>query len=174
LQGFENCKAVWSVPAPLAVWAVYVRETDPTEGVDPIEWCLLAIGQVSSAAEAETCLCWYCLRWHKEDWYRMLKIGSGIEVLRHGTTDRLKRAIGIRLVIAGHIMPMTLLGRECPVLPAEVLFSDLEVRALTGYAKKTGHHQPDSVRACDWPPASASISITAMTHRPDIKLVGVA
>ena len=66
----------------------------------------------------------------------MLKSGCGIEALRHETADRLKRAIGIRLVIAWRIMLMTLLGRECPELPAEVLFSDLEIRALTGYAKK--------------------------------------
>ena len=67
----------------------------------------------------------------------MLKSGCGIEALRHETADRLKRAIGIRLVIAWRIMLMTLLGRECPELPAEVLFSDLEIRALTGYAKKS-------------------------------------
>jgi len=122
--------------APLAVWAVYVRETNPPEGTDPIEWCLLTTCQVSSVAEAETCLHWYCLRWRIEDWHRVLKSGCGIEALRHETADRLKRAIGIRLVIAWRIMLMTLLGRECPELPAEVLFSDLEIRALTGYAKK--------------------------------------
>jgi len=122
--------------APVAVWAVYVRETNPPDGADPIEWCLLTTCQVSSVAEAETCLRWYCLRWRIEDWHRVLKSGCGIEALRHETADRLKRAIGIRLVIAWRIMLMTLLGRECPELPAEVLFSDLEIRALTAYAKK--------------------------------------
>jgi hypothetical protein len=31
---------------------------------------------------------------------------------------------------------MTLLGRETPELPAEVLFSDLEVKVLSAYGKK--------------------------------------
>jgi len=32
---------------------------------------------------------------------------------------------------------MTLLGRECPELPAEVVFSDLEIRVLKSFVKKT-------------------------------------
>ena len=49
---------------------------------------------------------------------------------------RLRRAIAINLVIAWRIMLMTLLGREAPELPAEVLFSDIEIRTLRAYAKK--------------------------------------
>ena len=44
--------------------------------------------------------------------------------------------ISINLVIAWRIMLMTLLGRETPGLPAEVLFSDIELRTLRAYAKK--------------------------------------
>ena len=44
--------------------------------------------------------------------------------------------IGINLVIAWRIMLMTLLGRETPELPAEILFSDVELRTLHAYAKK--------------------------------------
>jgi len=33
-------------------------------------------------------------------------------------------------------MLMTLLGRECPELPAEVLFSDIEIDVLNVYAAK--------------------------------------
>jgi len=32
---------------------------------------------------------------------------------------------------------MTLLGREAPELPPEVLFSNLEIKVLKKYAKKT-------------------------------------
>ena len=66
----------------------------------------------------------------------MLKSGCGIEDLAHKTAERLKRAIAINLVIGWRIMLMTLLGRTCPELPAEVLFSDLEVRVLRAYAEK--------------------------------------
>jgi hypothetical protein len=33
-------------------------------------------------------------------------------------------------------MLMTLLGRQCPDLPADMLFSDLEIEVLQAYAKK--------------------------------------
>ena len=33
-------------------------------------------------------------------------------------------------------MLMTLLGRTCPELPAEILFSDIEIEVLAAYAKK--------------------------------------
>jgi hypothetical protein len=33
-------------------------------------------------------------------------------------------------------MLMTLMGRETPELPSEVLFSDLEIKVLRAYAKK--------------------------------------
>ena len=56
--------------------------------------------------------------------------------MQHKTSKRLERAIAINLVIAWRIMLMTLLGRECPDLPAEVLFSDPEIEVLQAYAKK--------------------------------------
>ena len=71
-----------------------------------------------------------------EDWHRVLKSGCAIEALAHKTRTRLERAIAIRLVIGWRIMLMTLLGRTCPELPAEVLFSDIEIEVLTAYAKK--------------------------------------
>ena len=66
----------------------------------------------------------------------MLKSGCRIEWLAHQTAERLKRAIAINLVIAWRIMVMTLLGRACADLPAEVLFSDLEINVLRAYAAK--------------------------------------
>jgi len=45
---------------------------------------------------------------------------------------------GNSLVIAWRVMLMTLLGRATPALPMAVLFSELELRVLEAYAKKTG------------------------------------
>ncbi|MGB5832283.1 MAG: IS4 family transposase [Thiohalocapsa sp.] len=121
---------------PLSVWAVYVHESDPPQGVEPIEWCLLSTSPIASLQEAQTCLRWYCLRWRIEDWHRVLKSGCRVEALRHETAERLKRAIAIRLAIAWRLMLMTLLGRECPDLSASVLFSDLEIEVLQAFAQK--------------------------------------
>ena len=120
----------------LKLWVVHVLEASPPADAEPVEWFLLTTCSITTAAQAQECLGWYCLRWRIEDWHRVLKSGCRIEALQHKTAERLKRAIAINLVIAWRIMLMTLLGRECPDLPAEVLFSDPEIKVLQAYAKK--------------------------------------
>ena len=135
---------------PITVWVVHVLETSPPADAKPVEWFLLTTREITETGQAQECLRWYCLRWRIEDWHRVLKSGCRIEALQHKTAERLKRAIGINLVIAWRIMLMTLLGRECPQLPAELLFSDLEIEVLQAYAKKKRIAQPtrlgDAVR----------------------------
>ncbi len=121
--------------APVHLWAVHGVEQAPPEGVEPIEWFLLTSREISSVADAQQCLQDYALRWRIEDWHRVLKSGCKIEELGHQRAERLERALAINLVIAWHIMVMTLLGREIPELPAEVLFSDLEIEVLQAYSK---------------------------------------
>lgn len=121
---------------PIAVRVVHVVEGNPPQGAEGIEWFLITTMDIASVQEAEQCVRWYCLRWRIEDWHRVLKTGCRIEQLAHKTAERLKRAIAINMVIAWRIMLMTLLGRQCPELPAEVLFSDLEIQVLQAYAKK--------------------------------------
>ena len=119
---------------PIALWAVHAIEEAPPAGSQAIQWYLLTTMEISSPEQAEQCLAWYCLRWRIEDWHRVLKTGCQIEQLRHETAERLKRAIAINAVIAWRIMLMTLLGRETPDLPADLLFSDLELKVLDAFA----------------------------------------
>jgi hypothetical protein len=121
---------------PIDIWVVHALEENPPAKGGAVEWLLLTTVNISSPKVAEECLRWYCLRWRIEDWHRVLKSGCAIEDLTHKTADRIRRAIAINLVIAWRIMVMTLLGREMPNLPAEVLFSDVELRTLQAYAKK--------------------------------------
>lgn len=122
--------------APIKLRVVHVQETSQPKDDDPVEWFLLTTCDVSSPEQAQQCLCWYCLRWRIEDWHRVLKSGCCIEKLQHKTAQRLERTIAINLVIAWRIMLLTLLGRECPQLAAEVLFSDIEIQVLKAHAKK--------------------------------------
>ncbi|MEA3291515.1 MAG: IS4 family transposase [Pseudomonadota bacterium] len=128
---------------PIDIWVVHAREKNPPTNAKAIEWFLLTTIDVSVATAAEQCLRWYCLRWRIEDWHRVMKSGCRIEDLEHQTAERLRRAIAINMVIAWRIMLMTLLGRESPELPAEVLFSDVELRTLQAYAKKKETPPPE-------------------------------
>jgi hypothetical protein len=127
---------------PIAIWVVHGLEENPPSNSEPVEWFLLTTMEITSAKDIEQCIRWYCLRWRIEDWHRVLKSGCRIEDLAHETAERLRRAIGINLVIAWRIMLMTLMGRETPELPAKVLFSDIELRTLQAYAKKNGFTPP--------------------------------
>ncbi len=133
--------------APIGVWIVHVRERKPPPGTKPIEWFLLTTLPITSPEQAEQALTWYCLRWRIEDWHRVLKTGCRIEQLAHHSAERLERAIAINLVIAWRIMLMTRLGREVPELPAELLFSELEITVLGAFAKSRGLPPPANLGA---------------------------
>lgn len=126
----------------LRLWVVHVRETRAPAGVAAVEWFVLSTREITTVEQARECLRWYCLRWRIEDWHRVLKSGCRVEALQHKTAARLKRAIAFNLVIAWRIMLLTLLGRQAPELPADILFSDLEIEVLQAYAKKTASNDP--------------------------------
>ena len=128
--------------APIKLTVVHVQETSQPKEDEPVQWFLLTTCEVSTPEQAQQILRWYCLRWRIEDWHRVLKSGCNIEKLQHKTALRLERTIAINLVIAWRIMLLTLLGRECPQLAAEVLFSDLEIQVLIATAKKTNPTPP--------------------------------
>ncbi|MDP2876307.1 MAG: IS4 family transposase, partial [Holophaga sp.] len=115
---------------PMDIWVIHALEENPSSTAKAVEWFLLTTIDIVSAEDAEQCLRWYCLRWRIEDWHRVLKSGCRVEDIAHASAERLRRAIAINLVVAWRIMLMTLLGRETPDLPAEVLFSDVELKTL--------------------------------------------
>ena len=132
-------------PAPLTV--VHAREIRAPAKGKRLEWFLLTTLPVKDAEQARRVLSWYALRWRVEDYFRVLKTGCRVQQLQHQTADRLKRAIAIHAVIAWRIMLMTLLGREDPDLPAQLLFSDLEIRVLDAFAASRGYPPPEDLGA---------------------------
>lgn len=127
---------------PIPLWIVHMVEENPAVGVKPIEWFLLTTVEVASPELAEHLVDYYCLRWRIEDWHRVLKSGCRIEELRNESANRLERALAIYLVIAWRVMLMTLLGREVPDLPPDVLFSDIEVEVLGAFANSRRDLKP--------------------------------
>lgn len=117
-------------PQPLEMYAVDVQEPDPPQGAKPVHWLLLSSLPIASKKQALRCLRSYNLRWRTEEWYRLLKSGCAIEAHQHQTADRLARAITIDTVVGWRVMLLTLLGREAPDLPCELIFSSHECKLL--------------------------------------------
>lgn len=143
-----------TIPAPrgtpagipsVSLSVVHARETEAPVKGKRLEWFLLTTLPVTDAETAQQLLSWYALRWRVEDYFRVLKTGCRVQQLQHHTAERLKRAIAIHAVIAWRIMLMTLLGREDPDLPAQLLFSDLEIRVLGAFAASRGFPPPEDL-----------------------------
>ena len=110
--------------------ALSVVEADPPKGATKLRWFLLTTIPILSRKQALRCLRWYTKRWRIEEWHRVLKSGCNIEAHQHRSLQKLARAIAIDTVIAWRVMLLTLLGREVPEIPAEVVFSAWECRLL--------------------------------------------
>ena len=94
---------------------------------------------------AEEVLQWYRLRWRIEDFFRVLKSGCEVERLAGRRAVRIARAVAINAVIAWRLLLLTLLGRDTPELPAELLFSEIEIRLLEDFAQLRRLERPDNL-----------------------------
>lgn len=130
---------------PLWVQAVHVREPSEPPTGKRLEWLLLTTCQVRTREDAEQVLNWYRLRWRIEDWHRMLKSGCKVEYLRHRRVEGLERAVAINGVIAWRLTTMTLLRRQTPESPAELLFTEIELMALKDFASERELPEPTNL-----------------------------
>ena len=121
---------------PIKLWMVHLVEVDAPADIKPIEWFLITTRPVKNAADALQCVRWYRARWRIEEWHRVLKSGCNIEKVKNRTAGNIKRAIAVDLVVAWRIMLMNLLARQRGELPAELIFTPLELEVVKTYAQK--------------------------------------
>jgi hypothetical protein len=119
------------------VWAI---ESQPPEGMEPIEWMLLTSVPTHTLEEALERLGWYGRRWTIESWHRVLKSGCQIEARQFGDVQRFMRATALFAVISWRILYATMLGRLDADLSCEVLLPQLEWEAL--YCRTHGTTTP--------------------------------
>ena len=128
------------------VTALLAQEIDPPTGVEPIEWLLLTSLPVDTAEQAAEKLRWYLCRWQVEIFFRILKSGCKVEELQLEKLERLEPALAFYLIIAWRVLHLTMLGRECPELPCDVVFAEQEWQAVYIVAtRKPPPEQPPSL-----------------------------
>jgi hypothetical protein len=121
---------------PVELWLLHAcEETPPADGSKPIQWMLLSTIAIENSDAAIQVLGYYAKRWRIEDWHRILKTCCRVEEPAHQDSECLMRLVAINMVIAWRIHLMTLLGREVPQLPMELLFSDLEIAVMRRYSQ---------------------------------------
>ena len=109
---------------------VWVREANPPAGEDPVEWMLLTSLPVETFAQACLVADYYACRWQIEIYFKVLKSGCQIEKLQLETADRIKPCLALYMIVGWRVLYATMLGRNCPELSCEVIFSAAEWKAV--------------------------------------------
>lgn len=126
----------------LELYAVYVVEKDPPQGVEALEWLLVTDLSVTTFDEAVEKVRWYCLRWRIEVFHKILKSGLHVEQCRLQTADRLIRYLTVMSIIAWRIYWITLIARTNPELPCTQLLEEDEWKVLYSKINKTRSYPP--------------------------------
>lgn len=122
---------------PIAMTLVQAKEINPPKGSQPIVWRLLTNRQITTANQACELIDWYRCRWEIEMFFDVLKIGCAVEKLQLNTKARVEKALTLYMIVSWRVMYLMRLGRNCPDLPADLVFDPLEWRSSYLLAKKT-------------------------------------
>jgi len=109
---------------------VWVRETNPPAGEEAVEWILLTSLPVETFEQACLVADYYACRWQIEIYFKILKSGCQVEKLQLETADRIRPCLAMYMIVAWRVLYATMLGRECPELSCEVLFSAAEWKSV--------------------------------------------
>lgn len=112
------------------VHAVLVKEQNPPKGERAIEWILLTNLPIDTQEQIETIVKWYVCRWEIEIYFRVLKNGCQVQKLQLETIERFEVCLGIYLIITWRLLCMTMLAREYPNLPCDIIFEKDEWQSL--------------------------------------------
>ena len=73
----------------------------------------------------------------RQIYFRILKSGCKIEKLQLEHVERLRPALALYMIVAWRVLYLTLMGRECPELPCDLVFETSEWQAVYLVATKT-------------------------------------
>lgn len=122
---------------PISVNVVMIEEPDPPAGQEPIRWVLVTTLPIDSLKQVKTIVSHYCVRWQIEIYFRTLKSGCRIQERYFEEITRLRNCIAMYSLVAWRIMYLCYLGRECPEVDCDVVFTDSEWKAVY----KIIHHE---------------------------------
>lgn len=103
--------------------AVSVREVNPPEGEEAIDWLLITSLPIGTKDEVLQVVDYYTGRWPIEIFFRVFKTGCKVEEIQLETSSRLLRCLMLYKIIAWRVLYLTKLGRLCPDIPCDVLFT---------------------------------------------------
>jgi hypothetical protein len=107
-----------------------VRETNPLPGAEPIEWLLLTSLPIATLEQVQQVVAFYCCRWEIEIYFRVLKSGCRVEELQLETAERFTACLAVYMIVAWRVLFVTMMGRTCPDLPCDAVFTEDEWQSV--------------------------------------------
>ncbi|MBL5828160.1 hypothetical protein [Serratia fonticola] len=92
---------------------------------------------VTNLEEAIEKLEWYSHRWEIETFHKVMKSGCQAECSRLGSAERLTNLLCCYCILSWWIFWLTMLNREIPKAPAELVFIETEMEILDRMVKDT-------------------------------------
>ena len=122
---------------PVTVNAVLVREPKAPAGELPIEWILVTTLPIDSIEQVQKIVQYYCVRWNIEILFRTLKSGCRIERRRFEKLPRVKRCLGLYLIVAWRTLFLSHCARDDPLRDCETVFEPCEWQAVWAATQHT-------------------------------------
>jgi hypothetical protein len=122
-------------PSPIPMWVVWVREVDPPDGVEPIQWVLYTSLPVDTFDEAMVIVGYYEKRWLIEEWHKTLKTGLRVEERQLKKCERLEPMVGLMSIVALRLFQLKGEARTAPERPAEEVVPPRYVAGLKAVRK---------------------------------------
>ena len=100
---------IWLEPLP--VWAIWLHEERPPEGVESLDWLLLTNVAIATWLDATERIGYSCVRPGIESWHTILKSGCSVEDCRLSEAERLKPYLALMGVVAWRLFWLTHINR---------------------------------------------------------------
>jgi hypothetical protein len=115
---------------------VLVREMNPPEGCEPIEWLLLTTLSIDTLEQVRQIVSYYEIRWMIEIFNRTLKSGCRVEERLFEHMDRLLPCLAVYMIVAWRTLFVCRMGRSCPDMSCDAIFEPCEWQAVYAVVKR--------------------------------------
>ena len=142
------CGCEKGMPETVEMSVVWALEKDGADGVEALEWILLATELVEDFKSAVSMIECYSVRWVIEEFHRVLKDGCRAEKMQFDTAERIMPALAILAVVAWRVLRLTKQSRSAPDADVSEVASPEEVTVLSLWIRSQGERKPlDTVKA---------------------------
>jgi hypothetical protein len=136
-----------TVKEPLKIGVVFIKEDNPPEAVEPLEWMLLTTEPISTAKQAMLVLEHYKARWTIEDWHKAWKSGCAVEKRRQQDAANLEKVAVITGFIAIRLLQLRALANDHAEASCEEFLPEPEWKCLwLSVEKKALPERPPDIR----------------------------